>query len=188
MTKNRPSDLTKRLYKMDRYWKVDPSLLLCPQVPKPLHGVAPRVILGSTWWNRTRQEAYRSTLFHCKACGVSKHQAQYRKWLEAHEIYEIDYKAGRALYTGAVPLCHLCHAYIHVGRLNALLQRGLIPQGKYVRVIQHGNKVLREAGLERNPVYSGKIASWASWRLVLLGKEYPPLYKTEDEWHKAFAL
>jgi len=166
-------------------WKVDPSILLCRQVPKPLHGVAPRVVLGAKWWNATRKEAYHSTLYHCLACGVSKHEAHYRQWLEAHEYYEVDYLLGRAEYIRTVPLCHLCHNYIHCGRLQGLLDRGIIPHGKYVAVLQHGNRILRQAKLVKS-VYNGPFADWQDWRMVIYGKEYPPLCSTPEEWEKVY--
>ena len=166
-------------------WTVQPRILLCPQVPKPLHGVAPRVVLGNKWWNTTRKEAYRSTNYHCLACGISKHNAAYRQWLEAHEFYEIDYLLGRAEYIHTVPLCHLCHNYIHCGRLQSLLDKRLIPQGKYVAVIQHGNRILLEAKLKKE-AYNGPFAEWEDWRMVINGREYPPLYKTPEEWEKVY--
>jgi hypothetical protein len=156
--------------------------LLSVNIPKPLHGVAPRVILGSAWWDKTRKEAYRSTFYHCIACGVYKHQARFRKWLEGHELYTVDYLIGRSYYLETVPLCHCCHNYIHSGRLQSLLEQNEISIKKYVAIQQHGDAVLEQAGLSKPPVYNGPFAPWEDWRLVLDGKEYGPKYKNEKEW------
>ena len=150
-----------------------------------MHGLAPRVILGRAWWEATRQSAYRTTNYHCAACGVHKLKAKYRQWLEAHEVYEIDYLLGKMKYLEAVPLCHCCHNYIHSGRLAALLDEGKVSQAKYAAIIQHGDRVLQEAGLTKE-VDVGPTVDWADWRLVLNGREHPPKYKTLEQWNKAF--
>ena len=168
-------------------WKTRPEILLCRNIPNPLHGVAPREILGRVWWDKTRQKAYRSTNFCCIACGVWKHKARYRDWLEAHEVYEIDYLLGRMAYIETVPLCHLCHTYIHWGRLDALLEKGEVTHKKFRDVHNHGDRVLKEAGLQRLEPYNGPTVEWSEWRLVLNGKEYPPIHKTQKDWEKFYA-
>jgi len=168
-------------------WTVRPEILLHPNIPKPLHGVAPRVILGGKWWDQTRKSAYQATAFHCAACGVWKHEAKVHRWLEGHELYDIDYLHGRSTYVGTVGLCHLCHNFIHSGRLEALLQKGQVTQAKYILVLQHGSSVLAKAGIAFPPPYNGPFAEWGSWRLVLDGKEYPPIYKTFEQWKVAHA-
>jgi hypothetical protein len=179
-------------------WTVKPELLLHPNVPKPLHGVAPRTVLGINWWNRERRACYRSTLYHCEACGVHKEDAKYHQWLEAHEVYEIDYRLGRMVYVRAVPLCHFCHNSIHDGRLQWLLQTQQIHHAKYVAILQHGEEVLRKAGLSRQSRIDrdreiltleakGLVADWSAWRLVVNGVEYPPIYNSYQEWLKHYA-
>ena len=181
----RSGEVVRKVAKVE--WTRRPEVLMCPQIPKPMHGVAPREILGQRWWDQTRQAAYRSTAFHCLACGTWKGVAEYRRWLEGHEWYEIDYCRGRMTYVECIPLCHLCHSYIHVGRLQALLEKGEIHQAKYVAVLQHGDRVLREAGLRRPTPYDGPCAEWGRWRLVLEGKEYPPKFETFEAWQKYFS-
>lgn len=177
-------------------WVRRPEVLLCPNTPKPLHGVVPREIYGQSWWNKTREAAYRSTNYHCLACGVHKYQAKHRQWLEGHELYEINYVEGTSTYIETVPLCHFCHNSIHDGRLMTLLQKGELHQAKYVAIIQHADRVLAEAGLQKmtradrekefvSLVLEGKIAPWKKWRLILDGKEYPTPYSDINEWKKA---
>lgn len=180
-------------------WKVRPEILLHPNIPKPLHGVAPRVILGSTWWNKTRQESYASTDFHCAACGTHRTLVKgSRKHLEGHELYEINYAKGRLTYVETVPLCPYCHSYIHDGRLRSLVQLGKMHASKLIAVIQHGDQVLKRAGLRKPThqereeqfrllVVSNRTADWGDWRLVLNGKLYKPKYKTYEEWELAMS-
>lgn len=177
-------------------WVRRPEILLHPNIPAPLHGLAPRNLLGGKWWNATKQAAYQTTAYHCVACGVAKEQAEYRQWLEAHECYDVDYSAGRAYYRETVPLCHMCHNYVHDGRLKWLLETGKIHHAKFRKIMTHGDEVLTLAGLEKanylereiifaNLVRAGKVAQWGQWRLVVEGKEYLPLYKTRQEWEAA---
>ena len=159
-----------------------PEVLLHPNVPKPLHGVAPRVILGRAWWDATRQAAYESTDFHCVACGVHKTCAAFYPWLEGHELYEIDYRRGRMTYVETVPLCHACHSFIHCGRLKALFDKGEVTKVKFSAVMVHGQRVLREAGIKPRQDDEVKMAAWSKWRLVLNGESYPPKFKSYKEW------
>ena len=170
-------------------WKARPDLLLHPNIPKPLHQVNPRSILGPIWWDKTRDIAYRKTAYHCAACGVWKKEAQFRQWLEAHETYEVDYAKGRAVYIETVSLCHCCHNYIHSGRLQTLLEFGKVSHQKYCAIIEHGDKVLTTAGLPINRPQLleelGEVAPWDKWRLVLDGKLYKPKFKNIQEWENA---
>jgi hypothetical protein len=167
-------------------WEVEPEILLCDNIPRPMHGMAPRVVFNSRWWDKTRRKAYKSTSFCCKACGVLKFNARGRSWLEAHEVYEIDYLLGRMVYIKTVPLCHYCHSYIHSGRLLASVESGEIKASKFVAVQQHGDDVLLMADLKKPEPYSGPEADWKDWRLVIDGEEYEGLYKSFEEWKKVY--
>jgi hypothetical protein len=168
-------------------FKTRPEVLLQPNVPKPLHGVAPRVIFGKEWWDRTRREAYASTGQRCLVCGVHKNSALFHRWLEGHEVYRIDYRKGLAVYVETVPLCHACHCFIHDGRLKALLEKGEVSLDKYRTVMAHGRSVLRAAGLNKRPLPNlrpGLIAPWGKWRMVVGGKKHKPIYKDFNAWAK----
>lgn len=163
--------------------KTRPEILLHPQIPPPLHGLVPRVILGQEWWDKTRKAVAALTGGHCLACGVHKGDAKEHQWLEGHELYEIDYAAGRMTYIETVPLCHWCHNFIHAGRM----QKNQMSILKLEDITEHGNKILNTAGLKK--LKSGKIqaAQWADWRLVLFGQEYAPLCKSVVEWKKKYS-
>lgn len=176
--------------------KLRPRLLLCPNVPRPMHGMAPRVVLGAKWWNQTRQEAYQSTQFRCLACGVPKHLALGHQWLEGHELYKINYRYGMMTYVETVPLCHYCHNYIHDGRMIAMVEKGQLSAVRFKTIIQHGDRVLAAAGLSRlthnqrlealsQKLLDGKVAPWVKWRLIVDGKKYKPKFKSEAQWRKA---
>lgn len=180
---------------MPNIWRRRPEILLCGNIPQPLHGVAPRVILGGTWWNKTRKAAQQATNFRCHACAVPKEVAKFRQWLEGHELYHTDYANGKLHYVETVALCHSCHNYIHDGRLSILLEKGDVHHSKFSYIMSHGNSVLSKAGLSRpskiqrdneiiDKIKNNECAPWEDWRLVLFGKEYPPLHATIEDYQK----
>lgn len=186
--------------------KLHPEILMHPNIPKPLHEVNPRTIMGKTAWDIVRQEAYASTDYHCIACGVHKSQAAVHQWLEAHEFYQIDYQAGRVEIEKIIPLCHFCHNFIHSGRLHMITGKEKT-QDEVVEILEHGFAVLSKAGLPAFPftlelahevgaktfgvgpnlLPDGEMPAWEDWRLVWQGKEYPPKYKTYNEWKARYA-
>ncbi len=159
-----------------RRWRRRPEVLLACPIPLPMHGMAPRVVFGTNWWNRERLKAYKSTDYHCIACVVFKTDAKGKRWLEAHETYETDFLLGRMVYLGAVPLCHYCHNFCHPGRMRALLDANMMTHAKYAAIMQHGQAVLRAAKLVK-PDYPASLllnCDAGDWRLVVEGVEYDP--------------
>lgn len=128
--------------------KLRPEILQHSNIPKPLHGMAPREILGKAWWDKTRKAVYAKQDFKCIACGVHKMDAKYHNHIEAHEYYDMDYAKGCMEIKEIVGLCHSCHAYIHSGRTNMMMQSGKIGQQRALGIMRHGFKVLKKAGLE----------------------------------------
>lgn len=166
-------------------FRLRPELLLGDNIPRPLHGMAPRIVLGRSWWDKTRKTSYQSTGYRCLACGIHKTKAKNKKWLEGHEVYRIDYRKGRMTYVETVPLCHFCHNFIHDGRLLWLLETKQIAQSKYRDIIQHGQAILRKYNLVKpskserilvvlKAILRGEVAKSKDWKLVVFGKAYSP--------------
>ena len=104
-------------------FKVNPGLLAQFQIVKPLHGVNPRTIMGQSNWDKLRKQVYAENDFHCMGCGVHKKDALYHQWLECHEDCEVNFKECQYTIRGFVPLCHACHNFIHLGRLEMMVQK-----------------------------------------------------------------
>lgn len=170
----------------------DPSILLHPQIPKPLHLLSPRTILGTPWWDVARKEAYVRHEFHCHACGVLKYEATHRQWLEGHEMYDIDYVTGRVEFVEVVALCHFCHNYIHSGRMEHLVSKGKMGLKMYDDITKHGERVLRSAGLpldlDRQLLSllhsQGVMCGWEDYHLVIDGVRYERRFRSAEEWQE----
>ena len=163
-----------------------PEILLHPNIPKPLHGLNPRTVMGAAWWDEMRFKAYEKYDNHCWACGVHRSQAHGRPGiLEAHEIYSIDYVKGRMELMEISALCSWCHSYIHDGLLNVLLEDGQVTQKQYDRIMAHGAAVLKAAGCTMlKPLYpeESACAEWGKWHLVIKGKKFFTRFKDYDDW------
>jgi hypothetical protein len=182
-----------------------PEILTHPHIPKPLHGIAPREIMGRKWWDNARKIAYTSTNYHCVACGVAKEKAKKHKWLEAHEFWKIDYQNGICEIISIEPLCHYCHNFIHSGRLSMIIDKEKSKQ-EVKEILEHGLKILSDANLECFPftlelanelgcktfgvkpylLNLNKNLQWGDWKLIWNGNEYKSKFKSEQEWRNFY--
>ena len=171
-----------------------PSVLIMPRVPLPLHHRSPRRILSEIdpdWWVRTRKRVYDVQGRHCAVCGIHEYyQKGYRKSLEAHELYTIDYRTGTMTLLGIVPLCSFCHRYVHYGLLSHWHDTGQIAEKTYYEILGHGNAICKAFNLPQknlDPEVDDNIfhVPWKEWHLdlVIEGKvqSFYSLYEDQDE-------
>jgi len=181
----------------------DVSILTQPNIPKPLHGLNPRTVLGKDWWDKTRFKAQKDYGYKCSACGIEKEHALEHQWLEGHEAWDINYKTGICEVTSIVPLCHYCHNFIHSGRLAALIVDKNSKE-KAIKIINHGINLLCNTDLKVFPgtlviadelgvctkgLKSYKVFSnleWSDYKMKLEGKLYKSLYKNYFEWEDKY--
>lgn len=173
-----------------------PEILNTGGIPSAMYGVNPRSIMGKERWDVLRRRIYTWNNYCCFACGVPRLDAKYHSWLEAHEIYDVDWEEGEMCLREVVALCPACHGYIHIGRL---LTVG--PLKKVQEVLKRGLLVLEEGGLKPRKEYAylaarmlgpryfryllpryyilvprpRVIAPRSQWRLIFEGQEYGPL-------------
>jgi hypothetical protein len=186
-----------------------PELLQHPMIPRPLHGVAPREIKGREWWDTVRNTAYATNNFCCWACGD-------REFLNAHEVYDVNYALGRTTFMEVVALCEACHHFIHIGLYGTFLLRGSVGVQEFKRVVKSRYQILKKAHLKANwgfyQVVGGLIRTysiqdtkwlqdilkdkvpppivddvpWGKWRMVFEGVEYPPKFLSEYDSRKHY--
>ena len=178
-----------------------PEILTHPNIPKPLHGINPRTILGKEWWDKTRFEAQKKTGYRCAACGVHKSEAKGKKWLECHEFWDINYENGICKVKSIEPLCHYCHNFIHSGRLAMIINKEKSAE-EVISILEHGFLILSSNNLKVFPptlkfansigvftwgvepynIKINKALKWSDYKMVLNGVEYSSKFNSVKEW------
>lgn len=162
-----------------------PFILLCPQIPAPLHGLNPRTVKGTAWWDIQRKKAYAGNSWCCWACGVGDCV------LEAHEIYKYDFKECSAKLEYICALCKDCHMFIHLGRTQLLREQKKISISRYMYLVRRSIKLLKKARLysmyERMETQSANYAlsvkkTWKKWHLIIDGKKHSGKFESVEEW------
>lgn len=182
-----------------------PDVLMHPNIPKPLHGVNPRSIMGQEAWDILRKKTYAENDFRCVACGVHKSNAEGPKWLEAHEYYKIDYSKGIVTIEKIVSLCHYCHNFIHSGRLSMILGKEK-SESEVIDILEYGFYILSINDLECFPftfefanvlnaetfgvqayaMDSSVDVEWGQWKLIYNGVEYYSKFEDYEEWQSYY--
>lgn len=119
-------------------------LIAMPNIPRPLHGVNPRTLLGPSTWDRMRRYCYNKANDTCEICG---HKPDNLRNRHGHEVYEIDYAHGTAKFVKVFCLCSVCHlACIHTGRALTLWKKGnpLYPTEFLLLGAEHAFKIISE--------------------------------------------
>lgn len=92
-------------------------LLGMGNIARPLHGLAPRTIMGNYEWGKIRKACYEAANNHCEICGVALGTKRGDPLMrQAHELYHYDYTEMVARFERPICLCSACHAFIHSGR------------------------------------------------------------------------
>lgn len=123
-------------------------LLAMPNVPRPLHGMAPRTILGSDKWNEMRFNTYVHAKYRCEICGKSFQQNEPLKLPDhsVHELFSYDYENGIGRFIRCISLCQDCHDFIHSGRMLTLYKERnpYYPKERVLRVLSERFKLICE--------------------------------------------
>lgn len=182
---------------------MNPEILCQAHIPKPLHGLNPRVLMGQEKWDVVRRKAYADAFYKCEACGTPKALVKGKnKWLEAHEFTRLDIKKGVMEVIKIVALCPYCHKFIHSGRLFMTMGKEM-DKKETIAVLQHGFDILRENHLRcfyatktiaealgmsvKNVEVWGNDGedgpdNWKKWYLLYEGKKYYSKFEDFDAW------
>ena len=120
------------------------ALLTMPNLPKPMHTVAPRNIIGPTAWDKMRRLCYYKAGYKSE---ISGEDGSTPGSLHGHEGYTIDYANGTSTFVRAFAITPLEHVYfIHSGRMLTLFKRGnpLYSKAKVLEGVEHGFRLIHD--------------------------------------------
>lgn len=120
-------------------------LITMPNVPRALHGLPPRKIMGQTTWDRVRKRCYFDADYKCEICGADFVKPHYA----AHELYSYDWKKGTGTFERCIAVCRTCHDAIHSGRLVTMFKQHnpLYPKSYVLKVTEHCFRLVHDYNL-----------------------------------------
>lgn len=113
-----------------------------PNIPKPLHRVNPRIIMGEYAWTKARKKAYFDAKYRSE---ISGELCATPGSLHAHEVYDINYVTGTCVFRRICAITPLEHVYfIHSGRMLTLWKNKnpLYPTEKVLEGLENGFKLI----------------------------------------------
>ncbi len=115
-------------------------LLTMPNIPRPLHELNPRLLVGKDGWNSLRLSCFKKARYLCEVCG----KKLTTKTAQPHELYSYSYTSCTASFQRCVCLCHDCHRAIHSGHTISDYKRGAISKEKLLGIIEKSFKTISE--------------------------------------------
>lgn len=119
-------------------------LLTMPNVPRPLHALNPRSLMGKEEWDKQRAECYEKANGKCEICGYQCEK------LQAHELYSYNYESCAGVYKRLIALCDKCHRSIHSGRLVTMTKEGNVPVYYFFQIVEHTFSLISEYNKKNN--------------------------------------
>lgn len=119
-------------------------LLTMPNLPKPLHTVCPRNIVGGPTWEKMRKRGYYTANYKSE---ISGEDGSTPGALHFHEAYDIDYEKGVSTFKRGFAITPLEHVYfIHSGRAITLYKKKnpLYSANKLLEGAEHGFKLIHD--------------------------------------------
>lgn len=114
-------------------------LLTMPNIPKPLHELCPRNIMGEQGWKQYRLNCIKHAKYVCEICGKKLTYGA-----KSHELYTYSYLTGTAVFQRCVCLCSTCHDGIHSGHSITRFKRGEISKEHLLAIIENAFRIIWE--------------------------------------------
>lgn len=121
-------------------------ILTMPNVPKPVHKLCPRTILGNATWDHMRKRCYFEAGYKSQVSGFELDRSSKERTAHAHELASYDYATGEARFERTVCLSPLEHNFIHSGRMLTLYKQGspLATKRYVLKCLENGFKLVND--------------------------------------------
>lgn len=121
-------------------------IIAMPNVPAPLHAVAPRTVLGNSTWTHMRKKCYFDADYKSLISGIDLDGSTTDLKCNAHELYSYDYVHGIAYFERPVCISPIEHNFIHSGRMLTMYKKGnpLMPKSYLLKVVENGFKTIHD--------------------------------------------
>lgn len=149
---------------------VRPDILL-QELPKPLHTITPRFIMGGHKWNKAKRQAAANNNYCCWCCGVNINDTTPSR-LEGAPIIHIDYEFKIVYFRGVAAVCYNCNSFINLSGVKLSEEKGLRPVGFSQAIIQHGAALVNVLQKIENINTAYAINDFKNWRYNFDGVEY----------------
>lgn len=172
----------------------DARILTQPNLPRPLHSMAPRTVLDRSTWEHMRKACYAEADYTCEVCGY-KPTYENGDYCHAHELYTIDYAKQESTFVRCVCLCKRTHLMcIHTGRALTLYKQGnpLYTAEKLLEGAEHAFIIINRWNREHPDAEPLRVyQTWLEYlkapelhdRMDELIKKYDiKFYKVSDKW------
>ena len=140
----------------------DARVLTMPNIPKPLHTVAPRNYMGQVEWNKKRRRCYYEANYTDEIMGTDLGKGK----CQAHELYDFYFTTKTEVFRRLICLSELTHQRgIHTGRMLTAF-KNKVPYYSKKRVLEGVENTFRlifEYNRLHNLVGENKIKPYYVW-------------------------
>lgn len=165
---------------------VRPEILL-QELPKPLHTITPRFIMGGDKWSKAKRQAAASNNYCCWCCGVNINDTTPNR-LEGSPIIHTEFEWKIVYFRGVAAVCYKCNSFINLSSVRITEQKGLRESGFSQTIIHHGAALVNVLQKIENINNAYAINDFKNWRYNFDGVEYSSRFDSNDDYNAFFNL
>jgi len=151
----------------------DARILTMPNIPRPLHTVAPRNYMGQVEWDKKRRRCYYDANYTDEIMGTDLDKGK----CQAHELYDFFYTTKTSVFKRVVCLSELTHQRgIHTGRMLSLYKKGspLYSKKRVLEGVENTFRLIFEYNRLNSLTSDKKIKPYYVWLDYLNEPELKP--------------